>query len=263
MIRRSSIVLGIALVAATSLTSCSTFDRADTAAIIGGEHLTRAELDAIDGNVNGGDSIRRTITTWLQLGVMGGDTAGITTASELDTRMKAAIVAISTPFQPQAEANYALGLDGAPLLCLRAIPVVAPNTPDTVLSALSGGMSFADAAKKFSSDPTLAASGGIVGDGNGTECLDPVNQLSPELVTALKGAKLAIGAPGAIKFRGSDIVIELRPFADLGPQQQAAFAQTLITAELKKRLDAAKVYVNPRYGHWDPASATVLALDGN
>ena len=263
MIRRSPLVVGLALVAATTISSCSTFDRADTAAVINGEHLTRAELDAIDGNLSGGDAMRQAITSWLQLGVMGGDTANITTAAELSTRIKAAIVSISSPYLPQAAANYALGLNGAPLLCLRAIPLAASTTPDSVLTALKGGMSFGDAAKQFSSDATLAASGGIVGDGNGTECLDPATQLNADLMKVLKDAKLEVGVPADIIFKNNHIIMELRPFDELGAQQKASFAQSLITEDLKKRVASAKVSVNPRYGRWDAASASVVALSGN
>jgi hypothetical protein len=257
--RRTPIAIGFAL-AASLLSACTTFNRTDTAASINGHDLSRTELAAIDGNIDSGDSVRAAITTWLQLGVMGGDTAGITTSAELDTRMKAAITALSTPYLPQAKANYELGLDGAPLLCLRAIPIVVPNTPDTVLAALNSGTSFADAAAKFSSDPTLAANGGIIGDGQGTDCLDPAKQLSPELVKVMKAAKLQVGVPAAITFRKNDIIMLIRPFDELATQQKAAFAQSLITEDLKHRLDAAHIYVNPRFGRWDVKSASVLVL---
>ena len=259
MTRRTPIAIGLAL-AASLLSACSTFNRTDTAASINGHDLSRTALSAIDGNVETGDSVRSAITTWLQLGVMGGDTTGIASAAELNGRMKTAITALATPYLPQAKANYELGLNGAPLLCLRAIPIVAPNTPDTVLTALSGGMKFADAAAKFSSDATLAASGGIIGDGQGTDCLDPAKQLSPELVKTMTAAKLQVGVPAAIKFRSNDIIMLIRPFDELPTQQKAAFAQSLITEDLKHRLDAAHIYVNPRFGRWDVKSATVLAL---
>ena len=203
MTRRTPIAIGLAL-AASLLSACTTFNRTDTAASINGHDLSRSALSAIDGNIDTGDAARSAITTWLQLGVMGGDTDGITNAAELNGRMKAAITALATPYLPQAKANYELGLNGAPLLCLRAIPIVAPNTPDTVLTALSGGMKFADAAAKFSSDATLAASGGIIGDGQGTDCLDPAKQLSPEQIEVQIAARAA--AKQAKNFKEADAI---------------------------------------------------------
>ena len=77
MTRRTPIAIGFAL-AASLLSACTTFNRTDTAASINGHSLSRSALSAIDGNIDTGDAVRSTITTWLQLGVMGGDTAGIT-----------------------------------------------------------------------------------------------------------------------------------------------------------------------------------------
>ena len=50
--------------------------------------------------------------------------------------------------------------------------------------------------------------GGIIGDGQGTDCLDPAKQLSPELVKTMTAAKLQVGVPAPIKFRGNDIIVD-------------------------------------------------------
>jgi hypothetical protein len=256
--RRFALAAGLLAVVA-SLSSCSTFNRSDAAAEIKGEQLTRSELNQLSGGVTDGDTVRGTITKWLQLGVLGGTTAGIGSSAELDARMKDAIATISAPFMDAAKANYELGLKGAPLLCLRAIPVTSPTTTDEVLTALQSGMSFADAAKKYSSDPSLAANGGLIADANGQACLDPTT-LNPSLIQLLNANKAVPGTPVAIAFNNQKIVLLLRPFDDLTAAEKVGFAQKEISAELKARLAKSKVFVNSRYGRWDVATATVVAL---
>ena len=258
MTRRFVLAAGL-LAAAASLSSCSTFNRSDAAAEIKGEQLTRSELNQLSGGVTDGDTVRSTITKWLQLGVLGGDTANIGSSSELDARTKAAISTISAPFMEAAKATYELGLGGAPLLCLRAIPIASPTTTDEVLTALQSGMSFADAAKKYSSDPSLAANGGLIADANGQACLDPAS-LNASLIQLMQANKAVPGKPVAIAFNNQKIIVLMRPFDDLTQSEKTGFAQKELAAELKQRLAKAKVFVSSRYGRWDSASATVVAL---
>jgi hypothetical protein len=257
--RRFVLAAGL-LAAVASLSSCSTFNRSDAAAEIHGEQLTRAELTQLSAGVTDGDQVRSTITKWLQLGVLGGDTANIGSSSELDARTQAAITKISAPHMEAAKLNYEKGLAGAPLLCLRAIPVAPPTTTDEVLTALASGVSFADAAKKYSSDPSLAANGGLIADQNGQACLDPT-KLNASLLDMLKANKAKPGTPVAIAFNNQKIVVLLRPFDDLSSSEKTAFAQKELAADLQHRLSASKVFVSSRFGRWDAQSATVVALD--
>jgi hypothetical protein len=256
--RRFVLAAGL-LAAVVSLSSCSTFNRSDAAAEIKGEQLTRSELNHLSGGVTDGDTVRSTITKWLQLGVLGGNTAGIGSGTELDARMKDAIASVSAPFMDAAKANYELGLKGAPLLCLRAIPIASPTTTEEVLAALQSGTSFADAAKKYSSDPSLAANGGLIADANGQACLDPTT-LNASLIQLLNANKATPGTPVAIAFNNQKIVVLLRPFDDLTPTEKSGFAGKQIAAEVKQRLAKTNVFVNSRYGRWDVSTATVVAL---
>ncbi|MEI8241184.1 MAG: hypothetical protein WCI22_17365, partial [Actinomycetota bacterium] len=219
--------------------------------------LVSSDTTTQTAGVNDGDRQRSMITTWLQLGVLGGDTNGITTYAELRTRMQAAIATISAPHMDAARATYELGLNGAPLLCLRAIPVAAPTTTDEVLAALQSGTSFIDAAKKFSSDPSLASTGGLIADSNGQACI-AATSLNAGLIKMLEASKAVPGTPVAIAFNNQNIVVLLRPFDDLADNEKTAFAQKELSGDLKQRLATTNVYVSSRYGHWDPKSATVV-----
>jgi hypothetical protein len=169
--------------------------------------------------------------------------------------------ALVEPFMPSAKAQYEKGLDGAPALCLRAIPLAPANTPDTVLAAIAAGTSFADAATKYSADPTLAQSGGVVpGDTTGSECLAP-KTLNADLLKSLVDAKAVVGTPIAVDFQGTKIIFLLRPFDELPEINKDSFVAADIQAALAKQLASATVYVNPQYGKWDPKSATVVALE--
>jgi hypothetical protein len=260
VIRRSALAAGL-LLAGLAATSCSTFDRASSVAEFGSSKLSRTDLVALTGAESGaGDKARAAITRWLTLGVLGGDTRGISSADELTARLNKAQTTVAAPFMDSARAQYSKGLDGSPIVCLRAIPLAAPNTPDTVLAAIAGGTSFADAATKYSSDPTLAQSGGVIpGDTQGSDCLAP-KTLNADLLKLLTEAKPAIGTPTTVDFNGTKIIFLLRPFDEIPEINKDSLVGTEIQAAVSKQIAAAKIYVNPQYGKWDPSALSVVAL---
>jgi hypothetical protein len=260
VIRRSALAAGL-LLAGLAASSCSTIDRASSVAQIGSDKLSRADLAVLTGADGGaGDKARAAITQWLTLGVLGGDVAGITSATDLTARLTKAETAIAAPFMGSAKAQYDKGLDGSPILCLRAIPLAAPNTPEAVLAVINGGTSFADAATKYSADPTLAQSGGIVpGDTQGSECLAP-KTLNADLLKSLTDAKAAIGTPTTVDFKGTKIIFLLRTFDELPEINKDGLVGPDIQAAVTKQIAAAKIYVNPQYGKWDPKALNVVAL---
>ena len=53
----------------------------------------------------------------------------------------------------------------------------------------------------------------------------------------------------------------LRPYDDLLPESKSLIASASVSQDrLDAIVDAADVYVDPRYGRWDPASGSVVAL---
>jgi hypothetical protein len=256
--RRFVLATGL-LVTAASLSSCSTFSRSDAAAEVRGEELTRTELGQLTGPQTSGDAARQTISTWLQLAVLGGDTAGISTPEELSKRLQAAESKVLEPYLAEGRTLYEKGLDGAPVACLRVIPLAAPNTSATVLAEIASGTTFEAAAAKYASDPTLAQTGGMLTDQSGNTCL-AISSLNPDLITTMKTAGAVPGTPVAINFNNTDIVLLMRPFDELTGVEKLTLVQGKFAPAFKQLLADTKVYVNPRFGRWDSANAAVVAL---
>ena len=258
MNRRLLLTVG-ALVAAASLSSCSTFKSADVAARVNGKELPRAELDVITAKATGGDEARSVIGDWIRLAVLGGDLIGVASKDDLAARRAQAVIDLSSPYMGDAATNYAKGLDGSPALCLGAIPMDAGADTAAVLADLAAGTTWADAAKKYSTNTDFAQNGGLVLDQSGANCVAP-SVFKPELIDALTTAKATIGNPVVIDVGGKPAVVLLRPFEDLTPSDRAILVQPQVAADLSKRLAATTIYVNPRFGRWDAKSVSVVAL---
>jgi hypothetical protein len=243
-----------------ALSSCSTFNRNDVAAQVGDRTLTAAAAQSLvvaDATKTAGDQLRSQITSWIRVTVLSNE-AGIVddsppTAATLQTQLQSALGKLGGQ---QAQAVYESGAAKSPVVCLGAIPVAGPDQTQPVLDALAAGTSFADAAKQFSSDPGLAQSGGIVSDSStGGECF-PVN---PEIVTAL--TDVPIGQAVAVNLAAVTAVVRMRPFAELSASAQSEIAGATISQDQVAALVAqSKVYVDPRYGRWDPATGSIVPL---
>lgn len=258
MIRRI-VLAGGALVAAASLSSCTTVSRGDAAAEVNGEELTRSELDVLTGGSTNGDEVRASITSWLSVAVLGGDVSNLTGADDLAERRTKAIDELSAPFMDDARAAYEKGLDGSPVLCLGAIPVGSDADAATALSELQAGASLADTATKWSSDSTLAQNGGKVVDQNGANCLDPTG-FNPDLIASLTDAGAAPGTPVIVDLGTGPVVVVMRPFDDLDQNEKASLVLDQVGADVRDRLASTDIYVNPRFGRWDPQSVAVVPL---
>jgi hypothetical protein len=256
---RRILLAGGALAAAASLSSCTTFSRGDAAAEANGEQLTRSELNALTGGETNGDTVRTSITNWLSVAVLGGDVSDITGPLDLAQRRADAINELSAPFMDDARAAYEQGLDGSPLLCLGAIPVGSEADAQTAIAELEGGASLADTASKYSTDATLAGSGGLVVDQNGENCLDPVG-FNPDLLTLLAEAGAAPGTPVLVDLGSGPVVVLMRPFDTLTINEKASLVLDQVGADVRERLSGTDIYVNPRFGRWDPDSVSVVPL---
>ena len=172
-------------------------------------------------------------------------------------RLTKAIAAIG---REGAQSVYEKGLAGSPLICLAAISVASIDDANTALSALQSGTSFADGARQFSTDGAKD-SGGVVTDSNGNECLDPTTaSINPAVLTALKG--IPVGQPIALDLGTFSAVLMLRPYDELRPESQSAIASATVTqSQLDGIVDAADIYVDPRYGRWEATSASVVTLN--
>lgn len=257
--RRVVLATGVLLAAAT-LSSCSTFSRSDIAAEVDGVQLSRTELSVLTGGSTNGDEARQVIGDWLRLAVLGGDVKGVTSADDLAKRRDDAIQALTEPFIEDGRPAYEQGLDGSPLLCIGAIPLAAGTDTAPVLAELDAGMAWAEAAQKHSNDPNFASNGGLVLDQNGNNCLSP-DGFNPDLITTLRSAGAEVGKPVAVDVGNAPAIVLLRPFDDLSTTDKASFVSDKVAAELTERLGAVDIHVNSRYGRWDKASVSVLPID--
>lgn len=257
MIRRSALVAGALLVAV--LSSCSDNPAStDVVASLGDQTLTRDQLVSLtDGSADGATS-RSAISQWLQVAAVGGDVDDITSMEDLQAAGQDAAADLAAPFLDEAQASYELGVDGAPVLCIGAIVVNEGNDPQDVITALGGGVSLADAAAQFG-DPNSGIEDGLVTDGNGNNCLAP-DGFNQALIGQLRDAGAAPGTPVVIDLGSGPAVILLRPFESLSQQEKLTVVQNDVAAEFTARLQAADITVHTRYGRWDAASGTVVAL---
>jgi hypothetical protein len=246
--RRVLPVVLSAVAACTTLSSCSTFNRNDVAARVGDDELTAQEAQdrvvaeagpaGSDDRVTDGAQLRSALTSWIKEDVL-------------------ATMRAQPGFDDQVRALYEQGLGGSPVLCLAAIPVGNIDATVTIMSALQAGTSFADAAKQFSSDPTFAESGGVVVV-SGSECLPP-DGLNPAIADALQSTP--VGEPVAADLGDFAAVLMLRPYDELSQDYQAVVtAASIGERQLAQLYVDAGIYIDPRYGRWDPLSQSVQPL---
>ena len=154
----------------------------------------------------------------------------------------------------EGRAAYEDGKVLAPLLCLGAIALDGTVSTDEVLAALDGGMTFADAAAKYSVDATLAGNGGVV-TVQEADCAG-ADQYNQQLISDIAAADPEIGEYFVTKLGDFDLVMQLRPYDEISDSAKQQLA--LPTAQNKARalFDGADVWVSSRYGAWSADQAT-------
>lgn len=278
MIRRFAFAAAGAVLAASSLASCATFSDQNAAARVGSIELSRDDVESLLGidttdptasvpNDVSGDEVRVALTKWIKVALLESavgakSSTDIASPTNLDMRLSQG----QTDYAATAESGdggrskYEAGLPDTTLVCLGAIPVADATAADVVQQALTGGLSFADAATKYSTDPTLASNGGVVPGQNGDECVAAANVTAP-IIEALSG--LAPGTPVTVTLDTLTAVVELRPYDELNQASKDLIARAGMSAEAYVALiSSADVYVDPYYGYWDAATASVLPLAG-
>jgi hypothetical protein len=209
------------------------------------------------------DATRTVMTQWLQIAAVGHDMNTITDGKTLEAEALNADLELATPFLGQAADLYAKGFDGSPKVCLGAIPLAAETDPNVVLDALANGASLAEAASKYSNDPTFVRSGGVLeiedGDKKST-CIESAN-LNPDVVTQMSGAKP--GEPKPVTLGNTVAIVVIRPFDTLRPAEQLSVSpdvQQQVADERNSRLAGADIFVDKRYGRWESDSSSVVPL---
>ena len=260
MKRRLALSVG-ALLAAGSLSSCGSVGSRDTVAEVNGRTLTADQLNVLAGDITDGETIRATLTTWIEVVAVTNDAAGITTAADLAARKQTALTSLLDQFSDAGQTTYELGLSGSPLLCLAAIPLDPSVHATQVLAEIAAGSTFAEAAGTYSIDPSLAKAGGVVSSQDGAECL-PADQFNPDLIAALDAAGLAVGEPASIQLQTQEVVILLRPYSELTltDPEKLQLAANELGAALRSSYDSAEISVDARVGKWNSTDARVVAV---
>ena len=251
--RRLVLTIG-ALVAAGSLSSCSTFDHPDVAATVNGHELTRDELDRLADGTGSPVSFRTALTVWARLVLIEGDAYRTTpsTSDEVNERISAAL-----PTLQRTEADGELYYSGGPaatgLACLSAIQANDEAKAQAAAAAIADGKSFSEAATTYSDDPALAESGGVLIGQDGSDCI-AVEQFSPALLETIAG--LRVGEPTDVLPLGEAyVLIVARPWAELLPASQ----QLLISAAPPQQVRDGDVTIASRFGAWNQEKLTVEA----
>ena len=266
VMRRSTTFLGLfgALAALATLTSCATFDRNDTAAEVNGHTLSNDQLDTLINHETDPATIRERLSSWIQITSAAENPTSVHSLDELETLRDTVLADLIAKYGGAGQTQYEKPLDSTNYICLGAIPLAADVNADDVIAELKGGASFAELAQKYSTVDTLAASGGVIADQNGTDCFDPTTFDSnfTGILTALTDAKAKVGRPVAIDGgdgTGAMIILYLRPFAELSLQDRATIESSTIGPALKDLYTNAVIKVNSDIGVWDPATGTVIA----
>ncbi|MFZ4720307.1 MAG: peptidylprolyl isomerase [Ilumatobacteraceae bacterium] len=273
MTRRAAIAGGLLAVAAV-LSSCSSPSApgSDAVAAVDGTELSRTTLAGLvdasatpstdpSGTASSvASDVRQVMTDWLRLAALGTDMSAVSTRDELDQQTAEASSALAEPFLADVSAAYAKGWDGSPKVCLAIIQIPEGGDAQQVLDALAGGMSFADAAAKFSADPQTASAGGVVTFQDGSHCAEPAT-LNPAVSEQMKGA--LPGDPVVLSLSGGQGVLVIRPFDELPTVDQISVDPTVqqkVANSFSEQIADADIFVDSRYGRWDESSASVLSL---
>ncbi len=258
--RRLALSAG-ALVVAASFSSCSSVDKGSIAAEVGDHQLTMDQLATLTDGSTDGDIVRKAVKTWIEVVAVTDDASGMTTPAELSARKLAALQDLLDQFGGAGQATYELGINGSPLLCLSAIPLDTTVAGSKILEELAAGTTFAEAAKTYSNDETLAASGGVVSSPDGIECIES-EKFNPTLLSTLAEAGATVGTPAAIVLNTQEVVVLLRPYDQLtlSNDERIKLSANDMGAALRESYDLAEISVSRRIGVWDSEGADVVAI---
>jgi hypothetical protein len=243
--RRFSLVLSAAAIAALT-TGCTTFSDSGNVARVNDVALTVDEfqtqltdLGAPNDQPLPGDAVRAQITTWIEEQVAADDSAAV----DAD----------------EAAALYDAGIESSGVICVNGIVVETNDTASRVADELASGSDFAELLATENLDPSLGEARGDVGCITGDQIVEAADV---EFVQV--AAELSVENPIAVAplfdTEGNEfawVVLQFRPFDELS----ATDVETVTAAiDSTNRLANADIFVDPRYGTFDPTTRQVVAL---
>ena len=249
------------------MSSCATFEDNANAARVGDVALAADDIQALldsEEPLADGSVVRAELTKWVRVVLLesanGVAPAEVGSVENLETRLGDALNQLADDNLETGRDLYEQGPAVSGSVCLAGIPLESADDAETVLGDLSSGVSFAEAAATWSSDPGLADSGGVILMSDGSECLG-VDQVAPELTEQMLTE--TVGEPFLVDLAGFTTVLLIRAYDELADdsKRQLALAANS-TAILPELVSGADVYINPRFGYWDAEAAEVLPLGG-
>jgi parvulin-like peptidyl-prolyl isomerase len=147
------------------------------------------------------------------------------------------------------------------LVCVRQVVLPTEDAADDVVDELADGATFADVVNR-SVDAKSKATGGEVQAPDGGPCL-PVPDAAPilgsDVVLALTDA-VPGDIVGPVQGAGGWHVVEVRPYEEVADAANGLIEQFGGRLLFRGFLVQTDVQVDPRYGRWDGAQATVITL---
>ena len=277
MTRRPLIALAVAATAV--LSGCATFTDNDVAARVDTTELSESQLasllqesaaaagqpDDVD-RVSGGN-IAGLLNNFVlhevlgaQLAAAGVDVSPLGDDLTLESLNEATTNVINTwqeapairPTDDEIEAWYNSGPLAANLVCSAHILVETEDEANAAIARLDAGEAFGDVAADVSTDTVSAINGGAL------PCSDVqtfAGDFIPEFVEAALDAEIDVPV-GPIESQFGYHVIRLRPLDDVSAAElDDLLQQPSVRFGFAAR--GADVYINPRYGAFDPASGVV------
>ena len=250
-------LLAVALPLVAGLSSCDKFQPNEAAATVNGHEISLDQLDELAAGSDDPTVVRAALTAWIQVVAASDDPGELLTEADLAAARERILPPLIESTQDEAKDLYEQGLDGSPLLCMAVIPLAADVESAVVLDALDSGVPFADLASQYSDDPSLIETGGVIAV-DGQECL-PTDQWNAELLDQLTAEHVVVGEPAVITLNAAEVIVLLRPYAELNDASKSMLAQGPVSDALLEMYRAADVSVNAKVGTWDPEQGLVVA----
>ncbi len=293
MIHRAFLVPALLAVSVT-LGACSTVSDSQAASRVGDESLSITELEELlVGATPGatgeepvevaGDTARAIISNWVLTRILEGEVAAAgqeitepdrsaatdqlaqsiegwantpAVIQDLQISQQAAIAVWSGIEQPEPDEDelrmsYEQGIEASDVACTAHILLETEAEAEEVLADLDAGADFATLAAERSLDTASGVSGGALPCATASGF---AQQYVPEFVEAAFAAE--VGVPvGPVETDFGFHVIRLRPFDEVRDDVAALYAD--LGARFRRAARTAEVYVDPRYGTFDPVSGVV------
>ena len=241
----------LSVAALSTLSSCSTFDRHDVAATVNGHELTFEQLDVLSDGSTSASLQRQTLSNWIRIAAPTEGPLDITSTDQFDAAWQTMLESIA-PADGAAKDAYEQGVNVSEVVCLMAFQIETATDADAVLAEIDDAESFAATATEFS-----------ISQDHVEGC---ATTSSLAFIAELSEADPAVGDAVLIEVAGttpaSRLIVRITPYSELSDADRLEVDRSSVTEIVVDIVTKADVYVNPRLGRWDAATATVVADEG-